>query len=159
MKNKIFKIGFFCLLIINGVLAFVMLNHPRPPFSRPQEKGALMFKISNELNLSESQKKSFFISAENHQKGMAMIEEQQKELVKEYFEFLKMPVVDEVARAEKLNAVALKEAEKIDMTYAHFEELKNLCKEEQKEAFNEIISEVQQVLLGERGNMPPIPRD
>ena len=91
MKNNIFKIGFFCLLIINGVLAFVMLNHPRPPMPGPQAKADLMFKISNELNLSESQKESFFTSAENHQKGMAMIERQQKRLVKEYFEYLKNP--------------------------------------------------------------------
>jgi|TARA_R110002096_G_scaffold5078_9_gene23616 hypothetical protein len=159
MKNKIFKIGFFCLLIINGVLAFVMLNHPRPPMPGPQAKADLMFKISNELNLSESQKESFFTSAENHQKGMAMIERQQKRLVKEYFEYLKMPIVDEEAKAEKLNEIALKEAEKINMTFAHFEELKSLCKDEQKETFNGIISEVQQILLGERRNMPRLPRD
>ena len=159
MKNNIFKIGFFILLIINGVLAFVMLNHPRPPLPGAPEKADLMFKISKELNLSESQEASFFTSAQNHQKGMALIERQQKKLVKEYFEFLKMPVVDEDTKAEKLKEVALKEAEKIKMTYTHFEELKNLCKDEQKEQFNEIISEVQQVLLRERRNAPPLPRD
>ncbi|WP_339679810.1 hypothetical protein [Cyclobacterium marinum] len=158
MSNKVYKIGFISLLVLNILLTLVIWRGAKPPF---EGGGNANFKnrISKNLELTDEQEKIYFASAMVHQQEMSALQQDQRKLVKEYFDFLKLPEVSEQEKQEKLDAIAKTESRKAEITFKHFEELKELCNEEQQEAFGSIIKNLQQILLRGGGNNPPPPKD
>jgi uncharacterized protein YdiU (UPF0061 family) len=158
MGNKVYKIGFISLLVLNILLTLVIWRGPKPPF---QGGGDADFKnrISEDLGLSEAQEEKYFASAMVHQQEMSALQQKHRKLVKEYFDFLKLSDVDEKEKKEKLEAIAKTESRKAEITFKHFEELKAICNEEQQEAFGSIVKNLQQILLRGGGDNPPPPRD
>lgn len=157
MGNKVYKIGFISLLVLNILLTLVIWRGPKPPL---QGGGDADFKnrISEDLGLSEEQEEKYFASAMVHQQEMSALQQNHRKLVKEYFDFLKLSDVDEKEKKEKLEAIAKTESRKAEITFKHFEELKAICNEEQQEAFENIVKNLQQVLVRGGGNSPPPPR-
>lgn len=93
-----------------------------------------------------------------HQQQMSALQQNHRKLVKEYFDFLKLSDIDEQEKNEKLEAIAKTESRKAEITFKHFEELKAICNEEQQEAFENIVKNLQQVLVRGGGNNLPPPR-
>ncbi|EPR69636.1 hypothetical protein ADICYQ_1421 [Cyclobacterium qasimii M12-11B] len=136
-----------------------MWQRPRFPFQQGGGDPDLKDKISMDLGLSEVQKEKYYASAMSHQMEMAKLEQKQRRLVKEYFDFLKLPVVDEGDKKNKLDEIAATEARKVQTTFNHFEELKNLGDPDQQKKFGDIVEEIQQVLFSDGKKMPPPRRD
>ena len=155
VRKNIYKIGLFVMLVTNIALIFLMVNKPRPPMNGGE---GLMGKISNKLNLTKEQEIRYFDMAKNHQKEIKKIETEQKELVKVYFNLLNTNTTDSPNKSFLIEEFKSFEAKKLEVTFQHFEDLKNLCNEEQKEQFKLIINEVTNVLTGKSQKFPPPPR-
>jgi len=106
MGNNVYKIGFISLLILNICLAFILWQRPRLPFQQGGGNADLKFRISRDLGLSEVQKEKYFASAKTHQEEMANLDQRQRKLVREYFDYLKMSVVDDSDKEVKINEIA-----------------------------------------------------
>ena len=111
MSNKVYKIGFISLLVLNILLTLVIWRGAKPPF---EGGGNANFKnrISKNLELTDEQEKIYFASAMVHQQEMSALQQDQRKLVKEYFDFLKLPEVSEQEKQEKLDAIAKTESMK-----------------------------------------------
>ena len=146
MDKKIYTIGFFVMLIVNAFLAFLIVKRPPHPAAPRDVKD----RISQELNLSEEQRTLFFKMARAHGQQMREIGSEQRAVIKEYFGQLSNEPLEK-ANEETLVQILALEEKKLTATYAHFEELRALCTEDQLAHYDEIINEVIYRLLGQKG--------
>lgn len=158
MGNKVYKIGFISMLILNILLTLVIWRGPKPPIQAGRNAD-FKNRISEDLGLSEAQEEKYFASAMVHQQEMSALQQKHRKLVKEYFDFLNLQELSGQEKQEKLDAIAKTESRKVEITFKHFEELKAICNEEQQEAFGSIVKNLQQILLRGGGDNPPPPRD
>lgn len=141
------------MLVINGVL-IVMLFSGRDKSQRPFErKGGFMEKVSNDLGLEEEQKTAYFEMAKAHRLRMRNIHARHRELMQSYFQYLKDPEINEEKIANTLEALVVLEEEKLLATYAHFNDLRGICTEEQKERFELIIDDLIKIFSGRKRMM------
>ncbi|TRX49026.1 periplasmic heavy metal sensor [Fulvivirga sp. M361] len=144
MDKKIYTIGFFVLLVVNAFLAFLIIKRPPHPAAPRDAKD----RISQELNLSEEQKTLFFKMARAHGQQMREIRGEQRAVIKEYFSQLSNKPLGN-AKEETLVQILALEEKKLKTTYAHFEELRAICTEDQLARYDEIINEMIYRLLGQ----------
>ena len=83
-----FKVGFILMILLNAVLIFLLLK-PHPLHPLKQANGSFKDKISNTLMFDNQQMDRFEELAIEHHETMMKINEEQKELVRTYFNFLK----------------------------------------------------------------------
>lgn len=137
MNSKMYKTGFFVLLVINIALVILFVSGPKPP---PQESG-IKDEISRELGFTEEQKVMFDQMAINHREAIRELENKERELVRSLFEELALENTPG-DKEELLHKIVQLERDKIAITYNHFEELKGICNEEQLTKFNRVIEQV-----------------
>ncbi|MEM9680503.1 MAG: hypothetical protein AAF901_09285 [Bacteroidota bacterium] len=142
MNTRIFKIGFFVLLLVNGIMAGFLFNQgpPHVPLKDIKEK------ISDELQLNNSQKSKFYAMAKSHRNSMIEIGQSEKELLRAYFDYL-MNETGPISRGDLLTQVGVLGKKKVLLTYEHFEELKSLCTDEQLPRFNNVMDEILLVFI------------
>lgn len=154
---KFYKYIIFGLVSLNMiVLAFFLLTkqHPRhqPP---PKNIQAEVIKI---FGLDSQQTVAFNKLTIGHKQKMREIEAQQKKLLLSYFGSL----TNDIQGADKdslLDQFQQLEREKIEFTYRHFEEIKELLNKSQLPEFEEFMRNVTDKLLsGKKKNHPP-PKD
>ncbi|MGB3465409.1 MAG: hypothetical protein WBA74_09065 [Cyclobacteriaceae bacterium] len=157
-SKKIYQIGFVIIVLINAVLIFLLVSRPQRPSMNPGERqGSIIEKISNRLELSEDQKAKYQLMAGQHGEQMRKLDSDYRALLKAYFETLddKSVASDENIKNELLKI----EAEKLQYTYTHFEELKSILSEPQKAHFKLIIRDILIALIGDRNKPRPLPRN
>jgi len=137
MNSKIYKIGFFILLIINIGLVVLFVLGPKPP--RPES--GIKNEISRELGFTEEQKAAFEQMAMSHREAIRKLDQQERQLVGSFFNQLSQPQPNE-PNEELLQEIMQLEKDKIMITYNHFEELKGLCSEEQRVRFDRVIQRI-----------------
>ncbi|WP_296705680.1 hypothetical protein [Algoriphagus sp.] len=125
----------------------------------PRDSIDLKSKISEKLNLDENQRELYFQLALSHRESLARVEKEQKPLLEEYFSSLKNQSDDSMAQDSLLNLIVGLDREKLTLTYSHFSELKKICNPDQTLAFDDIVVEITQVLVGGDKKSPPPPRD
>ena len=157
-SNKIYKLALVLLILINGALVFLLLQRTPHPRHTPKVRGPLLEIISNKLQLTEDQHASYTEMAVRHRENMKSIEQEQKRLVEIYFQSLTSDSQNESNDA-LTNEILKLEQKKLEITYAHFEELKALLDENQKDRFELIVKDILQVLVGDHKKLPPPPRD
>lgn len=152
MNSKIYKICFFVLLVINMALVLFLVLSPKPP---ARLKG-IKEQISEELRFNDQQKAVFDEMAMAHREQMNAISKQEKALIRKYLGQLvqKEGPVDEAAILQQINAL---HAQKIEVTYEHFAQLKSLCTDEQLVLYDQIVEQMLEVLL-DSDRTPPPPR-
>jgi hypothetical protein len=137
MNSKMYKIGFFILLIINIGLVVLFVLGPKPP--RPES--GIKNEISREMGFTEEQKAAFEQMAMNHREAIRKLDQQERQLVGSFFNQLSQPQPNE-PNEELLQEIMQLEKDKIMITYNHFEELKGLCSEEQRVRFDRVIQRI-----------------
>ncbi|MTI22210.1 hypothetical protein E1176_14355 [Fulvivirga sp. RKSG066] len=138
MNNKIYKIGFFVLLVINITIVALIVFKPM----RSMKGRGIKQEITKELGFTEEQKATFDNLVKSHRKTMRDIDMRERKLVKTYFDQLTAGTIDNSDQEEKLEEILLLKRKKIEDTYAHFEELKSICTEEQIDEFEEVLSRI-----------------
>ncbi len=152
MNGKIYKVGFFVLLIINiALVSFVALKRQGSFMKRDMRE-----RLSNQLGLDESQKKAFMDMAKLHREKIREIDNQERALLETYFDFLIKP--DSLnSKNEILQQIQVLKKAKVLATYKHFEELKEICSDEQQAEFEAFMKRVIPMISGgqRRGNKKP----
>lgn len=142
MNSNTYRIGFFVLLVINIALLVIFTMRPEMPM---QQRG-LKDEISRELNFTEEQKAMFDKMAENHHEAIRELEKQEQELLRSFFQQLSLDYSKENKEAQLEHILQL-EKDKIIVTYNHFEELKEMCNEEQLKRFDRVMERILPVLI------------
>ena len=140
------------MVLLNAFLAYLLVAKPmsRPKKERP--KSELFKRISNELMLTPDQRTKYEELAKEHREQMNTLERKQSPLVKSYFETL----MDDSGPGEIQDSILHIEKQKLEVTYSHFSELKNLLDPSQQKNFESVIEDMLQVLIN-KPNMPPPP--
>lgn len=155
---KFFKLAILGLVLLNVcVVGFLLLSKPKPPH-RPTPGKGIRYEITDIFNFSVEQTKSFHHLADEHHKTIKSIEERQKTLASKYFEGLTHSMSD-VDKQEIITELQSLEGNKIEETYLHLEEIKELLDEGQQVHFQEFMDKVSQKILGSQKKGPPKSKD
>lgn len=172
-KNKILTAAVVLLLLINlGILGLLwfdrthklrapdkmqtdeMRNPPdgRPPEDRlPPERGPKEFLI-RELGFNENQKNEYVKLVEEHQKEMRRLSDKIKREKDKLWNILSGPLTDTSSAGTTASEIGSDQKEIEMVTFRHFQKVKELCNEDQKKKFDEVIKEALKMM---RPNMPP----
>lgn len=147
--SQFFKYTTIALLIMNfAILAFLFFRKP-PPHLRMHP-----LRAANEiLKLNEADYKIFENLAKAHHKEVVDINNQQKELLKPYFNHLLDSSNNN--REDLLNQIQQLERKKIEITYHHFETLKDRLKSIDDSDFKTFINRSLQSIFGDNKKNRP----
>ena len=126
----IFGIGLFLNVLALGYFGFNELQH-RPFPGGPQLKNV----IADELQFNDEQRTIFKGYVKNHQDQSATIRREIAAAKKSYYQF----IIKNPQALEKLTATY----GKLDsLNYAHFREIRGLCKGPQIKAFDRLVEKI-----------------
>ena len=137
-KLSFWKIFAIILLISNTViLAFVFFEKP----TRADNKGPSNF-IIKELNLNAAQIENFNQLKFAHQDSVQSLKNTGRELREDYFKLLRNDTTDNILADQLLMQIANNQKAIEQITFEHFQSVKNICDSVQKDKFDSIILEV-----------------
>ena len=137
-KLSFWKIFAITLLISNMViLAFIFFEKP----TSADNKGPANF-IIKELKFEEAQIESFNKLKFAHQESLQELQITGRELREDYFQLLRNDTTDQVLANQILLQIANNQKTIEQVTFSHFQSVKNICDSVQKEKFDSIILEV-----------------
>ncbi|MFK8101052.1 MAG: hypothetical protein AB8G15_00955 [Saprospiraceae bacterium] len=145
---KLYKYAAGILLLLNlSMLAFFFFtkpphHHGRGPMSGGQFKGRAL----EILNLETAQHDHFLSSAKAHNQSIEAIRAEQRVLLKPYFESI-ADTTKKVDKAKVLAQIETLERRKIEKTYEHFTEVKNMLHPEQKANFPRFMNSALEKVL------------
>jgi Spy/CpxP family protein refolding chaperone len=154
MNNlKFLKIIILILVLINiSTVSFLWLN-------RPQKKDDVGDFFAKELLFTKKQREQFDSLKKAHREEKEELREADQEKHDAYLNLLKKPNVDSVTIKKVADEIlVIKEKEELAMFY-HFQKVRAICDENQKQKFDEIIKEAA-CMMGskERERQGPPPR-
>ena len=137
-KLSFWKIFAITLLISNMViLAFIFFEKP----TRADNKGPAKF-IIKELNLNAAQIENFNQLKFAHQDSVRSLKNTGRELREDYFKLLGNDTTDKILADQLLMQIANNQKAIEQITFEHFQSVKNICDSVQKDKFDSIILEV-----------------
>lgn len=153
-KSKFYKISAIALLLIN-IAAFTFFFLSKPSHKEgPPKNHDFRIEVVDILGLNEKQENKFIESVERHKDMMHRISEKQSRLMESYFRGL-TGVSESVNNEEILDMHCRLEQEKIEQTYLHFKEIKQLLTPDQKEKYKKFLERATDVLLTKNHPKPP----
>ncbi len=159
-RNKWWGIAFLVLLALNiaTLSAFWLLKDKRggPP---PAQRAGVVDFLVTELGLDSAQRDALKELNETHQRDMKEIRRNNREAKNSFFDLLsESNVTDSVLHLAAQNAVKY-EVETDMLTFRHFQKIRQLCTDEQKEKFDQVIKQVVRMMAppqpGNRQGPPP----
>lgn len=145
--NQFYKYSAIILLLINiSLVTFFVIK--KKGHHNPGHLHA-----AKTLNLTDDQADQFKILAKEHHQALMSVKEQQLDLLNTYFQSLYND--SSTSNEEELAAISAIETKKIELTYNHFLQVKQMLTADQQKNYKEFIQEtVQKVLGGKRGKQP-----
>ncbi|MBZ0202520.1 MAG: periplasmic heavy metal sensor [Ignavibacteria bacterium] len=154
-KDRFLILTIIILFVLNlFTLGYVLmgLNPPPPPemlergpdMRRPdkKEQGRPDELIINRLKLNTDQIGKFEDLKKEHRNQVDSIQFNSRKLHDEYFGLLKNPVADTAKASALLEQIAMNQKQLDRATFSHFEKLRDICNNDQKELFNRFIDEI-----------------
>lgn len=162
-KTKFLSIVIIALLVVNaGTLVYVFLGqnkgHKGPPHG--MRKGAPGDYIIEKLELDDKQQIDFRKLQKEHRSKMDKIHSQLEKTRNQYFDGLKTSTID-TAEGQKLQTkIGILLGQIHGNTFEHFTKVRQLCRPEQQELFDEFIEDILRALApprpgGRKGHRPP----
>jgi len=133
-QSSFFKFATIGLLLLNlGLLSFFFFTKPRPTHSNenPRERAVKV------MQLNQEQEQQFLDFAKNHMEEMKAFDQDQKPLLRSYFNSLIDSSLDK--DPEIISKVQQIEFNKINATYQHFEDVKSILEDQQINGFNKFM--------------------
>lgn len=145
-KETLLTVAVIALLLLNfGILGFLLLRRSGPPEAGGRRK--LDRQIVETLQLTSTQQQQFDQLKSAHHALMVANNQAYRVALGHYFDLLKNDTVVPAQR-DSLQAILTKlQNERVDVTFQHFTDLKNLCTAEQRPSFNELLPNLLQVML------------
>ena len=150
---RFYKTASVVLLLLNvAMLTFFFLTRPKPHMSR--EDGKKM--IISSLKLNKQQHTKFVSLANTHLRQLEQYDEQQRALLRPYFNRLVQGQIGTDSKDAILDILTL-ERGKIESTYKHLQDVQNLLKPEQIKGFDEFVQKAVGRILYHKNNkaLPP----
>ncbi len=153
-QNRFFKLASAFLLIIN-ILLLVFLYFGRR--SKPNPSRSLLPEAIRILDLDERQEADFKLLASEHNKQLGRISKEKSELISLHFEKLKDPSLadEEMSPPRRIQEL---EGEKILVTYAHFQDVKALLRQDQLSNFDTFLEKATKILITNNRRPRPLKR-
>ena len=156
-QTTFYKYAIWGLVLLNMlVLAFFVFTKPKPPHSAHSHN--FQSEVIHLLKLDPEQQAAFRKLAESHNQNIKLLSSQQEKLLLPYFESL-TDSTQYVDKVKNLNQFQLLERQKIETTYQHFEEIKNILHQEQLPRFEEFMKIIIDNLLLKNKKNPPPPKE
>lgn len=148
MKRETLLLGIVALLVLlNGAILFFFLgrdeNHRPPPHDKI---------IVETLQFDKAQQAQFDQLKQDHHSRVKAIDDIFDKNMEKYFALLQTDTANLNLKDSIDSVMAFLEREKIRITYAHFEDLKKLCREDQQEKFNAFLPQLVKFIM--RPNPP-----
>jgi Spy/CpxP family protein refolding chaperone len=154
MNNpKFLKTVIVLLLLVNlSTISFLWFN-------KPHKRDAVGDFFTKELQFTAKQKEQFIVLRDAHRKEREALKSNDKEVHDVYFDLLKSSTVDS-ATVKNLVAEIMKIKDKEELgTFYHFQKVRAICDEKQKQKFDEIIKEAARMIAPRREGQRPPRRD
>lgn len=133
-KSKFLKFIILGLLISNGILAFMLIK------GRNKKDGPKNI-IIEKLHLDKEQIKNYELYIAQHRKAINENEKSMNKLRSELY--LQLKHSQDTAKVDSLILIISNQQTIAELiNYNHFLEIKKLCKPSQKEAFDELTTEI-----------------
>jgi protein CpxP len=168
-KNKILTIAVVLLLFTNiGILSLLWFdrvpgkhfdripppNEMHPPFDRKQSEGGPRDFLIRELGFTEKQKQDYQLLIDEHKSDMKKLMDKIRTAKEKLWDNLSETDTASIS-TESTSAEIGNDQKEIELvTFRHFQKVKELCDENQKKKFDEVIKEVIN-MMGH--NKPPPP--
>ena len=152
-NSKFLKIVIVLLLLINlSTISFMWLN-------RPHKNDAFRDFFAKELQFTTKQKEQFEALKKEHHEAKEALKEIDKEKHDAYLDLLKNPNIDSLTVKKAADEIIkVKEKEELALFY-HFQKVRAICDEKQKQKFDEIIKEAARMMGSKsRDGQGPPPR-
>lgn len=152
-KMKFLTISVIILLLLNAFTLF-MVFHMHPARARgPHDGEDPATYIIKQLKLDDQQQQQFAELRNHHHEITKAAEDEDKRLHDLYFNMLKTDNPDK----NKVDSVAIligeKRKELAIETFDHFQQLRAICRDDQKKLFDATIDDITHMVTGER---PPL---
>ena len=153
-RQQFYKSAAIILLLMNlAIIAFFFLTKPHPPGAN--RGGDFSRQAIDMLQLDKAQHRSFLQLTKDHSLNMTDIDEQKRALLKPYFQHHSKDAQNTYTDS-LLVQIQLLERQKIEDTYAHFQEVETLLHDKQKPHFEKFRNKALEIILMEsKGNRPP----
>jgi hypothetical protein len=142
-KNMLWILVIFLLLLNTGTLLFLFWD--RRPVMEHSNSG-FDAKVIRALRLDEDQQIQFEHLKREHHEQVLAIDHSMHELFIAYFSLLDNPGPANQQRDSLEQLLAAAYDHKVKITYAHFRDLKAICRPEQQAHFNELLPDLMQVI-------------
>ena len=153
-RTKLLTIAVIGLLVINfGTLAFLLLNGKghRPPQEGRQKPKEIIIK---KLHFDEAQQNEYSKLIEWHRGEITKLDGNIREAKNELYSELLQPKTN-IKTKDSLILVINSNQKQIEQThFKHFEDIKKLCHENQKEDFNELTNELGRIFAPNKPRRP-----
>jgi len=143
-KIKLLTIAVIALLLLNfGTLGFLLISGPkhggRPPHRMPKEI------IIDRLQFDTTQQKEYQTLINWHRKTIDSLDRQIRETKNELYTQLTKPEGDIKTKDSLINALADHQKQIEQTHFKHFEDIKGLCRPEQRENFYDLTRELSRI--------------
>ena len=151
-KLKVYQIATVGLLLLNVILLAFIIFAPRPGGNGPP------LRVMDHFGFDAAQDEQFLSLADAHRAQMRAANDQQAELLQQYFLQL---ISDDAANPGPLPpGIGQVEREKINSTYEHFLDIKKMLRPEQQAAFPDFVeAALGRILLKKSEGRPGPPKD
>lgn len=152
-NTKYLKIIILLLILINlSTISFMW-------FSKPSRNDVVGDFFTRELQFTTKQKEQFIVLREHHRREREVLKINNKKAHDAFFNLLKSPLVDSIP-IKKAVAQILKIKEKEEWsTFYHFQKVRSICNEIQKQKFDKIINEAARMMAPrppkDKNGLPP----
>ena len=143
MKKKLLYSFLIIMLLVNALLLYLIIDKQ----SRKGPPKGQTF-LTEQLNFTEDQKEQFYLLDREHRGKMMKMDDELDQLRKLMFNSFESENISIDTLTMKMGDL---EADKQNELFSFFGKVRELCNEDQKEQFDEIIQEV----LQRRGPRPP----
>jgi len=155
MKRESILIGMVAALIImNGCILIYFLHKERPGDQGAPHRDKIIIEA---LELDRDQQEQFEQLKTQHHDRMMKINDESNQLLKNYFSLLHDSQNDKKDSIEI--QLASLEQERVRVTFDHFNDLKKLCREDQKQKFDDFLPTLIDFILPRNDKRNPPPRD
>lgn len=152
MKKETLLTGMVILLLaLNlSLLAYLFLGKSMPPPKHETHKI-----IIEKLHYDQHQQQQFEALRQEQHETMKRLDEEFDRVANEYFSLLKSDVLDSAAKDSLESVMANLQIQKANSLFEHFQKLKNLCRDDQKPAFDELLPELLHLIRPAPEKNPP----
>jgi len=152
-KEKLLWLTIIVFAVMNiSCLAFILLGRNGRPPHRVDKI------IIEGLQLDDNQIEEFEGLKHEHHEAMMQIDLEMKQPMKQYFGLLSQ-AGNQHKKDSLETLIAALYKEKLNVTYAHFADLKAICRPDQQKKLDEIMPSLMQIIGQEKKDGPPRGRE